>query len=85
MIRLTGLKFFIVASVFFFGFCNFHAIAAEDSGIYTYIFHLWYDNGSLKQDSDFKFPFDLAAKEYKEKNSGEEQKSPVNTIFIFFA
>lgn len=51
------------------GFLNFHATASEkDSGIYTYVFHLWYTDGKLTTNYNVDFPFDLAAKEWKNKN-----------------
>lgn len=39
--------------------------AAQDSGIYTYQFHLYFDNGKLVKDRDFDFAFDLIAQEYQ--------------------
>lgn len=39
--------------------------AAQDSGVYTYQFHLYFDRGKLVTDRDFEFPFDLIAKSYE--------------------
>lgn len=85
-------KIFIISLSFFIGFLNFHAIASEkDSGIYTYIFHLWYDDGKLTTDYDVDFPFDLAAKEYqtistpKDSYSGKIisiKNSPLATVYF---
>ena len=39
--------------------------ASQDNGVYTYIFHLYFDNSKLVPDRDFKFSFDLIAGPYK--------------------
>jgi len=39
--------------------------AAQDSGVYSYLFHLYYDNGKLTVDKDFNSPFDLIAQDYQ--------------------
>ena len=39
--------------------------ASRDDGVYTYVFHLYFDNGKLVPDRDFKFSFDLVAASYK--------------------
>jgi len=36
-------------------------LAAKDDGIYTYSFHLYFDQGKLVKDRDFETPFDLVA------------------------
>ena len=38
--------------------------AAKDDGIYTYVFHLYFDNGKLTADRDFSIPFELIAEKY---------------------
>ena len=39
--------------------------AARDDGVYTYIFHLYFDNGKLLADRDFTIPFELIAQKYE--------------------
>lgn len=38
---------------------------AQDDGVYTYVFHLYFDNGKLFADRDFKVPFELIAQKYE--------------------
>ncbi|OGN32159.1 MAG: hypothetical protein A3I92_00695 [Candidatus Yanofskybacteria bacterium RIFCSPLOWO2_02_FULL_43_10b] len=39
--------------------------AAQDDEVYTYVFHLYFDNGKLVADRDFKVSFDLIAQEFE--------------------
>lgn len=39
--------------------------AVQDDGVYTYIFHLYFNNGNLTKDRDFDPPFELIAQEYE--------------------
>ena len=52
--------FTLALSLSFFNF----SLAAQDDGIYTYLFHLYFDNGKLVKDRDFEAPFDLIAEDY---------------------
>src|SRR3990167_9436810 len=36
---------------------------AQDDGVYTYVFHLYFDDGKLFKDRDHEFSFDLIAEE----------------------
>lgn len=45
---------------------NPDARAAQDSNIYTYVFHLYYDSGKLAADRDFQIPFDLIAEQFQQ-------------------
>lgn len=45
-------------------------LAAADSGVYTYVFHLSLDNGSLSIDKNFKFPYDLVAAPFVQTVTG---------------
>lgn len=66
MVKTNFLKITAAALVMFFGFANFSALASErDSGVYSYVFHLYYDRGSLKSDKSFEPPFELVAKQYR--------------------
>jgi hypothetical protein len=40
------------------------SFAAQDSGIYTYVFHLYLDSGKLVKDRDYQSTFDLIAEQY---------------------
>lgn len=39
---------------------------AQDDGIFTYLFHLYFDNGALVKDRDFETPFELIAQEFQD-------------------
>lgn len=55
----------IVTLFLFFGvFSSPVFAAAQDEGKYTYLFHLYYDNGRLVADRDFEFKYDLIAEEF---------------------
>ena len=58
----------IVTLFLFFGvFSSPVFAAAQDEGKYTYLFHLYYDNGRLVADRDFEFKYDLIAEEFVRK------------------
>lgn len=41
---------------------------AQDDGVYTYVFQLYFENGSLIEDRDFENPFELIAQEFQKSN-----------------
>jgi len=60
-IWLIGLVLFLSLFVFSFSL----GLAAQDDGVYTYVFHLYFDNGKLAADRDFQIPFELIAEKYE--------------------
>lgn len=80
MLRLKVSKFLLALTFLFFGLLVDKALSAGDSGVYTYIFHLWYDKGAIRQDSDFKFPFDLVAKKYSPTQSASSLSGEISSI-----
>lgn len=67
---LKKIKIFIVVRVvlivvIFLGYMHFTFAQNEaDFNVWTYLFHLYYDNGQLLADRDFEFKYDLVAEEF---------------------
>lgn len=66
--------FFIIFTITSFAF------AAQDSGVYTYQFHLYFDNGKLVKDRDFEFAFDLIAQEYQAPSGNTEYRGEILSV-----
>ncbi len=71
-------KLFFVTTVFIFSFYILTPIRADtvnNTNVFYYVFHLYYDNGQLNADRDFQFKYDVIP--------GDFVASPINTQFPY--